>query len=222
VSSEINGLIHPYPFFYNGCAMSRFVASLSRTWNWRAKISQDPDTCDQTITSRRPSGGQVTVRIDERSPTVSPVEYSESLPHTDGYAWPSTESDVMVGGEGFGICQEDLTSISENMTLALERFENLSRSEHTGETFDAFINSIEEKISVLYEEYESLIRDTTFDDEGRLNFGELDSEVTHKILSSDLLPFSEERSLQAAERSCLSIQQGINELMDAIDKYDTT
>lgn len=174
--------------------MSRLVSSISRTWNWRAKISQVLEASEQINGSRPPSAGELVVRVDKRSPTPSPTDRDETLEIMDDSVWPSEQLDVMTSGERFGVSHEDLTSISDKMNCALERFENFSQSERSGESFDSFMNSIEEKISALYEEYEALIGNTSLDNQGRLNFGELDPEVRPTVAPYFRLMFGESLS----------------------------
>ena len=152
--------------------MSRLVSSLARSLTSKAKISEAVNASQQSC-PRPPSSDQLVVRVDPRTPSLSSGELC-----TDSR--PSGEvCDVAVCGERFGLSDEDLDCISDRMNAALERFEKITNSEQSSESFDAFMNDVEGRISELYEDYVTLIHNAAFiqDGRGQVEFEDLEMQV---------------------------------------------
>ncbi len=129
---------------------------------WRTRIDEALNGSQRSSSELSGSSDELVVRVDKRSPSPSASVHSEHV------GWPSSESDVMVSGERFGISHADLTAISDKMNTALERVEQMSRADEVHESFDEVMNVIEQRISVLYEEYDRLIGSSFTDDEDRI------------------------------------------------------
>ena len=152
--------------------MNRLVTSISLPWAWKAKIADAFISSQKT--AREPSSENLVVRVDQRTPSPTgacPVAVA---------VWPSDiRTDVTVCGERFGISHEELTAIGDNMNTALQKFENISQSQGRSESFDKFMSEVEERICLLYEKYDGLISNASFDDDGKLQLGEVEMQVFH-------------------------------------------
>ncbi len=137
---------------------------------WRTRIDEFLNSSQTSNSLHCGLSDEFVVRVDKRTPSPP------TAVHSDHVMWPSSESDVMVSGERFGISHADLTAISDKMNYALERVEQMSRADDVHESFDEIMNVIEERISLLYEEYDRLIGSSSTDDESRM-MDNIDSEV---------------------------------------------
>jgi hypothetical protein len=181
-----------------------------RTWAWRTKINEVLNVPRRSSSFFSGSSEELVVRVDKRSPSpTAPVDKR----------WPSNESDVMVGGERFGISHEDLVSINDKMNTALERVENMSRVDDMDESFDEMMSTIENRISLLYEEYERLIGTASIDDEGRI-MDIIDTEVGFYLSICGRERFSKYLAAQEAEITCGAIKQKIDDILTHLDQLD--